>query len=282
MARPHRTLRRIATTAVATVSLVGAMVAGTAGSASASTTIPTTCSGVMHRVAYGHLYEYVYRGMRIQGRDLGALTFGTGSHAPTTLTLAQQTDTTDVYFAVLDDGSLWRVDYDGATLSTTVVAARGWSGVRHITASPTGTRLYALTTNGGLYRYSISTAGQLRGLGAIATTGWGTTKFLSPSAPDATYDSMVGVSTAGAVRQYLVNRSSGATVGRVLVASGWSGMRHVSIGACAEPSPSAPIMGVTNANEVYGYLDRNAYDLNGSDIRGVGRLGRGFSGLMAD
>ncbi|NYG07034.1 hypothetical protein BJ986_001521 [Phycicoccus badiiscoriae] len=293
----HRArLRHTTLAAVAAVSLTGALVAATEGAAAAAptaapaavsattaTTIPTTCSGLTNRIVDGQLSRYVYRGQKFTRYPIGALSFGGTVETPQAFALAQETSSQDVYFAVRTNGSLWKVTYNG-TLTATQVAASGWAGIRHLAASPTGTRLYALTTSGGLYRYSISSTGALRGLGAIATTGWSGIGFISPTAPDSTFDSFVGVNkSSGALVQYLVNRSTGATTGKVLKASGWAGMKHVTVGACTgAQANSAPVIGFLDNGDAYGYFDPNAYDLNGSDLRAVGKIGSGFSGLLVD
>lgn len=293
-------LRQTTLAAAAALSLTGALVATASGTATAApaaaapavtaattattvTTIPTTCAGLTHRISNGQLSRYVYRGQRFTRYDLGALSFGGSIETPQAFALAQETDTQDVYFAVRTNGSLWKVTYDG-TLTATQVAASGWGGIRHITASPTGTRLYALTTSGGLYRYSISSTGVLRGLGAIATTGWSSIGFISSTAPDSTYDTFIGVSkTSGALVQYVVERSSGKIFGKTLKASGWAGMKHVTVGSCTgAQANSAPMVGFLTNGDAYGYYDPNAYDLNGADLRAVGHIGFGFTGLMVD
>ena len=290
-------LRQTTLAAAAALSLTGALVATVSGTATAApaasapavaaattaTTIPTTCAGLTHRIVDGQLYRYVYRGQRFSAYNFGALNFGGTVETPKAFALAQETDTSDVYFAIRTNGSLWKVTFDG-TLHTTQVAASGWAGIRHLTASPTGTRLYALTTTGGLYRYSISSTGALRSLGAIRTSGWNGIGFISSSSPDATSDTFVGVNTAsGALLQYVVNRSSGAIFGRTLKASGWGGMKHVTVGGCSgAQADSAPIVGFTKAGQAFGYFDTNAFDLNGADIRGTGQMGSGFSGLLVD
>lgn len=296
----HRArLRHTTLAAFAAVSLTGALAAATAGAAAAAptaapaavtattattaTTIPTTCSGLTNRIVDGQLSRYVYRGQKFTRYPIGTLSFGGTVETPQAFALAQETSTQDVYFAVRTNGSLWKVTYNG-TLTTTQVAASGWAGIRHLTASPAGTRLYALTTSGGLYRYSISSTGALRGLGAIATSGWSAIGFISSTAPDSTYDSFVGVNkSSGALAQYLVNRSTGEIFGHVLKASGWAGMKNVSVGSCSgAQSNSAPLIGFLDNGDAYGYFDPNAFDLNGADIRAVGKIGSGFSGMVVD
>ncbi|WP_406832583.1 hypothetical protein ABEG17_07115 [Pedococcus sp. KACC 23699] len=285
MARPYRHILRRGSAAVAALAVSVGLMGATASVASASTTtatIPTSCAGVMHRLAGGHLYQYTYRGTQFSTLDLGTVAFAGTTATVTTFTMIQQTDTEDVYLAVLTDGSLWRMAYNGTSLATSSVSPRGWGSVRHLTASLTGTRLYALTTTGGLYRYSLNSAGRPTSLGAIATTGWGGIKFLSPASPDGTFDSFVGVASSGALREYLVNRSTGSTRGSTLSASGWGGMKHISVGSCGTNSSAAPLIGILTTGDAYGYYDANAFDLNGSDISGVGKLGHGFTGLLAD
>jgi len=289
-------LRQTSLAAVAALSLTGSLVAATGGAATAApsaapaattattaTTIPTTCAGLTHRIVNGELSRYVYRGQRFTRYPIGTLSFGGSVETPQAFALAQETDTQDVYFAVRTNGSLWKVTYNG-TLTTTQVAASGWGGIRHITASPTGTRLYALTTGGGLYRYSISSTGVLRGLGATATTGWTNIGFISSTAPDSTHDSFMGVNkVSGALVQYVVERSTGKIFGKTLKASGWAGMKHLSIGSCTgAQANSAPIIGFLTNGDAYGYYDPNAFDLNGADLRAVGKIGAGFSGKLVD
>lgn len=297
-------LRRTSLAGVAALSLTGAVVATMAGSASAApigpaaprahavtsvgsataaTMIPTTCAGLTHRIADGQLSRYVYRGQRFTRYPVGALSFGGTVETPQAFALAQQTDAADVYFAVRTDGSLWKVTYNGA-ITTSLVSASGWGGVRHITASATGTRLYALTTSGGLYRYSISSAGVLRSLGAIAPSGWAGVAFISSASSDNTYDSFVGIgTTSGALVQYLTNRSTGEIFGKTLKASGWASITHLSVGGCTgAQANSAPIIGFLANGDAYGYFDPNAYDLNGADLRAVGKIGFGFTGMMVD
>ena len=290
-------LRQHTLAAAAAISLTGALVATVSGTATAApaasapavaaattvTAIPTTCAGLTHRIIDGHLYRYVYRGQRFTALDFGTLNFGGTVETPQAFALAQETDTADVYFAVRTNGSLWKVTYNG-TLTTTQVSPSGWAGIRHLTASPTGTRLYALTTSGGLYRYSITAGGIVRGLGPIATRSWGAIGFISSSAPDATSDTFIAVNkVSGALVQYVVNRSNGNIFGRTLKASGWAGMKHVSVGGCTgAQANSAPLVGFTTGGQAYGYFDPNAFDLNGADIRGTGQMGAGFSGLLVD
>lgn len=246
-------------------------------------TIPTTCTGVTYRTDAGsNFYAYDYVGQRFYKQLIGQLSFGGVVETPKTMAFATGTDSAEIFLAVRNNGSLWRVVRDaGGGVLTSQISASGWGGVRHITGSWTGTRLYALTTSGGLYRYSLTADGTPRSLGAIATTGWSSIKFLTATAPDSTYDTVIGVSTAGALRQYVINRSSGATFGGNLKASGWGQITHLSVGTCAS-SQAAPIVAIHSSGAAYGYYDANAYDLRGSDISGVGQIGAGFTGLMND
>ena len=124
----------------------------------------------------------------------------------------------------------------------------------------------------------------LRGLGAIATTGWGGIGFISAAASDSTYDAFVGINgTSGALVQYLTNRSTGAIFGKTLKASGWGAIKHLTVGSCTgAQADSAPMVGSLANGDAYGYYDPNAYDLNGADLRAVGKIGAGFTGLLAD
>ena len=253
-----------------------------AGARTATVTIPTTCAGLMHRTVDGRVDRYVYRGSRFTRTTLGELVFDNGTETPQAFALVAQTAEYDVFFAVRANGSLWRVVWDGSGLYSEQVSARGWGGVRHLTASPTGTMLYALTTSGGLYRYSVTPALTVKSLGAIATSGWSGVRFLSALPADDTYDAFVGVfSTTGGVSQYLVERSSGRTTSSKWFTSGWSTIRHLSVGSCAN-SPGASLIGINTSNNAFGYYDSNIFDGSAANLRSAGQVGSGFSGLLTD
>ncbi|EAP98379.1 hypothetical protein JNB_15483 [Janibacter sp. HTCC2649] len=253
-----------------------------AGARTSDVAIPTTCAGIVHRTVNGNLDRYIYRGERFTRVPLGTLSFDGVVQTPKTLALAVQTEEFDVFFAILNDGSLWRVTGDNSGLHSEQLSARGWGGVRHITASPTGTRLYALTNDGGLYRYAITSALGIKSMGALATSGWGAVKFLSPLPADNTYDAFVGViSTTGGVNEYLTDRAAGTVSSTRLFASGWGTMRHLSVGSCSD-SLAVPIIGFNSSNNAYAYYDTNVFNSSGADWRSAGQVGSGFSGLLSD
>lgn len=252
-----------------------------AGARTALAPLPP-CQGELLRTIDGTLSRYLYTGDKFRQDMIGTLFFGNRVETPKTLALVKRYEEELVFMAVLNDGSLWRINWNLVQVTTTKLTTGGWSGIRSIAGSPAGTRVYALTNNGGLYRYEVTSALTLRGLGPIATTGWGSVKFLSPMQGDLTRDALVGViSTTGGLSKYVIERSTGKANSGRLFNSGWGGIRYISVGNCEE-SQAAIMIGIHTNNNSYGYFDANSYNFSGADIRTSGQNGWGFSGLISD
>ena len=120
-----------------------------------------------------------------------------------------------------------------------------------------------------------------RGLGAVATSGWGGVEFLSNSRSNVVFDLVVGVSSAGSLRHYAINRSTGAVTGGGLTPSGWGQITHLSVGPCLS-GPGAMVVGIHSSGRLYGYYDANASDFSAADLTGLGPIGVGFTGRVFD
>lgn len=287
-ARPGPT----APAASATTDARGAAAApsATTTSTAAATAVPSTCGALFHRVNDGRLYWATLRGQRMRAGAYGDAFTGLAPKAMTFVRVYEEGDRlVEQYLAVMENGALWNVRNEfgpGGWTGTypEQIAASGWSAVRELVVSDSG-YVYGLTTTGGLYRYTLSTSGVVRGAGAVATSGWSGVKTLSYAAGGtfrgAEVDGLLGISTTGALVEYVVRLQDRVARGFVLRSSGWGGMAFATSGGC-ETGLGRPIVGVTPGGQAYAFYDRNGYDLSGADIRGTGQVGRGFSGLLFD
>ena len=159
------------------------------------------------------------------------------------------------------------------------------SSIRSMVAS--GPYLYGLTTGGGLKRYTVTKDYGVVGAGTIATTGWSRVRSLAYGGwwdlgKGKAAEDLVGLTSTGAVKAYLVPRDNPRAVkGRTLVSGGWGMFGHLAVGECAT-GQSRTLAGVKPNGEVFAYLDVDANDQKGNDIRGAGRVATGWTGLVAD
>lgn len=171
-----------------------------------------------------------------------------------------------------------------ATLADTAIG-HGWQDVRTFVAA--GPHLYALTTGGGLTRYDLSSTVTVSRRVVMAKRGWGAVKSLGYGGwwmlkNGRAADDVIGVSTSGRLSAYVMPRHAPTRVtSRPLAVKGWAAFSHVSAGQCLLGA-SRPIVGVKPDGSVYAYLDANANDQDGSDIRLVGRVATGWTGRVAD
>ncbi|HMM97349.1 hypothetical protein [Phycicoccus sp.] len=251
--------------------------------------IPADCGVIFHRATAGALYYGTVVGGRAGAGTVGALTFGSSTETPVAMAYVRTLSTapqSEQYIATLADGSLWEVLAPLASdaVTTRMISTGGWGAMRELVTGDSS-YIYGLTTSGGLYRYTLSTGGVIRSAGSIATGGWGGVRSLTWAGGGTFYggkvDSLVALSASGALMEYLIRTDTRAPRGFVLRSSGWGGFQRISVGACTKSS-SRPISGVTPLGDLYAYLDTNGFNLTGSDIRGAGKVGHGFVGLLFD
>lgn len=162
---------------------------------------------------------------------------------------------------------------------------RGWGSVRVMVA--TGPYLYGVTTLGGLRRYAISRTFEVSGAGTIATSGWSGVTSLAyggwwrVGARDAAED-IVALTRSGAVKAYMIPRATPKQfTQRTLIARGWGMFSHLAAGEC-QTGKARTLAALKPDGQVYAYLDANADDQSGKDIRWAGRAATGWTGLASD
>ena len=189
-----------------------------------------------------------------------------------------------VFWAIREDGGLYRITVSGGAGGVRVAADRvatGWGGIRVLAAgSPTGdtgvTYLYGLTTNGGLKRYVTSADGrQLRSAHTIATHGWAEVRTLSfdrvrltgPGARPREADVMLATTGSGRLAEFSFPRTTHLLWTRtVLRTSTWQVFAAVNSGYCDSDQPSRAIVAVKPDGAAYLYVDQNGNDGWGGDI----------------
>lgn len=176
------------------------------------------------------------------------------------------------------------------TTSTVTRIGTGWGDVRLLVSSYP--YVYGVNDAGALKRYQMTKSWGITSAGTIRKSGW--TQVVSLSRGDlwnlgknargqTRYgDDIVGVLSTGAVRAYLIPRDSyQALAVFTLVKKGWGSYAHLSVGSC-DTGKSRPLVAITKDGQAQAYLDVNGDDQRGTDIRWVGVLGRGWTGLFAD
>ncbi len=176
------------------------------------------------------------------------------------------------------------------TTSTVTRIGTGWGDVRLLVSSYP--YVYGVNDAGALKRYQMTKAWGITSAGTIRRSGW--TQVVSLSRGDlwnlgknargqTRYgDDIVGVLSTGAVRAYLIPRDTYQSLAVfTLVNRGWGNYAHLSVGSC-DSGKSRPLVAITKDGQAQTYLDVNGDDQRGTDIRWVGVLGRGWTGLFAD
>lgn len=176
------------------------------------------------------------------------------------------------------------------TTSTVARIGTGWGDVRLLVSSYP--YVYGVNDAGALKRYQVTKSWSITSAGIIRKSGW--TQVVSLSRGDlwnigknargqTRYgDDIVGVLSTGAVRAYLIPRDTYQSLAAfTLVQKGWGGYAHLSVGSC-DSGKARPLVAITKDGQAQAYLDVNGDDQRGGDIRWVGVLGRGWTGLFAD
>ncbi|MBK7722191.1 MAG: hypothetical protein IPI32_08210 [Austwickia sp.] len=176
------------------------------------------------------------------------------------------------------------------TTSAVTVIGSGWGDVRLLVSSYP--YVYGVNDAGALKRYQMTTTWGIASAGTVRKSGWNQIVSLSrgdlwnlgKDAKGRTRygDDIVGVMSTGAVRAYLIPRDTYQSLAVfTLIPKGWGDYAHVSVGSC-DTGKSRPIVAVKKDGQVQAYLDVNGDDQRGTDIRWVGTLTRGWTGLLAD
>lgn len=201
--------------------------------------------------------------------------------------LATSTDG-GLYLITLQD----RLDANKKQLTTSTVTriGMGWGDVRLLVSSYP--YVYGVNDAGALKRYEMTKSWTITSAGTIRKSGW--TQVTSLSRGDlwnlgkdakgrTRYgDDIVGLMSTGAVRAYLIPRDTYQSLAVfTLVSRGWGSYAHLSIGSC-DTGKARPLVAVTKDGVAQAYLDRNGDDQRGSDIRWVGVVDKGWTGLLAD
>lgn len=191
------------------------------------------------------------------------------------------------YYAIAPDGNLWLigVNHDGSLVQKKVNST--WGGVRSITAVPAisgtpGANLFALTTAGGLNRYTIP-AGPTAPTGTtvISSSGWQNIKTLSYShsvilpSQDAG-DVFIATAKDGRLIEYTFPRKTPAKwTSKVVAASSWQNITSMAIGSCLGDAQAW--IGTLSNGDAYLYYDKNSATPLQSDLAGLGRIATGWT-----
>lgn len=176
------------------------------------------------------------------------------------------------------------------TTSTVARIGVGWGGVRLLVSSYP--YVYGVNDAGALKRYQMTRSWGIVSAGTVRASGWAQVTSLSRgdlwnlgrnARGQTRYgDDIVGVLSTGALRAYLIPRDNYQSIAAfTLVSRGWGGFAHMSVGSC-DAGSSRPLVAITKDGQAHAYLDRNGDDQRGTDIRWVGMLDRGWTGLLAD
>ncbi|MGL5911926.1 MAG: hypothetical protein ACRCZP_18120 [Phycicoccus sp.] len=248
------------------------------------------CSADFSWASGESLYDLRFRQDTVLFDRIGSFSFGPPAEPPQpprTMAWVWRYDFRDQYLAIPRDGSLWQVIVDRSDptrtkLSKKRLAERGWSGVRQIVGTLNGSYFYALTTSGGLDRYSVTKTGVVRRLSAVATSGWANVRSLTSinGGFNPEFDEYLGLTASGGLSKYEISTSGGLLRIVPLQARGWSGFTRIVAGGCDVDSPSRAILGITPRGRVFAYYDTDRFDDRGDDIGPAGQVGRGFAGLV--
>lgn len=281
----RRSSRRLGLTLAAVASLTGAAVFSATPSTAGTTSVimPQSCSNTMYHFTADGTFTantYVNSGhMSIEPR--GRLSYGGSLEQPKSYTdIGHSAGPYGEYrgwLSLRKNGELWRHAYSQDGFTGTMISSR-WSGITRIVGVDNGI-LYAVTSTGGLnsYRFDGTT---VRSVGVIGTKGWTTLKSIGGYARSDGLDSLVAVTAAGELVDYVI-APSGAT--KASYATNWKvGISQVSVGEC-DDTPGRAIF-VVIGGVMYAYYDRNA--LGGTagsvqDLRYAGRIGAGWVGLLS-
>lgn len=201
--------------------------------------------------------------------------------------------TIDRFFAVHPSGDLRRLAITerpktGGGFSVSLDEAtvgRGWGAMRTMVSS--GPYLYGITTGGALNRYSVTPTYGVTAAGTVSTKGWGGIRSLGyggwwtmPGGKRA--EDLVALTRTGEVKAYVVPRDKpSALTAHTLKAGGWGMFTHLAVGEC-KTGKGRVLAGVKANGDVHAYLDTNADDQSGADIKAGPRVARGWTGLVAD
>jgi hypothetical protein len=271
----------------ATVSVAPADAVGVASTPSA--VVPSTCGVALHRIDRGVLSRIVVVGQTFSQKTLGTFRRGGIPEQPVALAFTGQSPTNpnvSYFHAATRDGRLWRLTQTegSSTIGISQVWPSGFAGAKSMVMGASG-QLYVVYTTGTFARYRLDSAGRIVGaalVGAAPTwkfarsLGWmsGGTFRGAPS------DSLLVVTEAGNLNQYIVSLSTGRVSGFNL-RSGWSAYAHLTSGGC-DTGRGAPIFGVTKSANGYLWYDRDITNLTGSDLGPIGLKATGLTGLVVD
>ncbi|MGL5818512.1 MAG: hypothetical protein ACRCYR_13170 [Phycicoccus sp.] len=267
---------------------------GPAAAGRAATTSPgiaPNCFADFNWASGESLYDLRFRQDVVLFDRIGSFSFGPPAEPPQpprTMTWVWRYNDRDQYLAIPRDGSLWQVVVDRsdptrAKLSKKRLAERGWSGVRQIVGTLNLNHFYALTTSGGLDRYSVTEAGVVRRLGAVATSGWSDVRFLAPIDwfnPEV--DQYLGLTASGGLSRYVITIGGGLSRTVPLQTSGWGKFSRIVTGRCdRDHELGLAILGATPGGRIFAHYDPDGFDDRGDDISPAGQVGRGFTGLIS-
>ncbi len=314
MARTRSGLAAALTTLVAltAVSLLGALTSGTAaatvrpeGHALTSMTsrraapMPKDCGVLTTMVTDRALQFGIVDGSQSQSVAAG-LTLDFEPRAATfVVSSSNRGITLRRLLATATDGGLYLITLQDrlnattkkqVTTSTTTRIGSGWGDVRLLVSSYP--YVYGVNDAGALKRYRVTPSWGITSAGTIRASGW--TQVISLSRGDlwnlgknvrgqTRYgDDIVGILSTGALRAYLIPRDTYQSLATFTLApKGWGDYAHLSVGTC-DSGKARPFVAVTKDGQVHAYLDRNGDDQRGDDIRWVGVVNRGWTGLIAD
>lgn len=287
-ARPIRArLRRLALSTLA----VAALVAPVSGAASAAAPAPTqrvvmppSCSHTMFHFlpdANHTSYTYVNSGT-IFTEPQGKFSYAGSLEQPKSFTLVSYPGPTPQpygsyrgFISLRKNGELWH--HRGLDGSTKRLSS-SWGGITRIVGTDGG-MIYGVTTAGALNAYYYDGL-TIRSRGTIGTKGWTTLKSISGYGRADGKDSLVAVTAAGELVDYVVEPSG---LIRASAPTQWrAGVSQVSVGAC-DDTPGRPLF-VVIGSTMYAYYDRNALGTTATslqDISSVGRIGGGWTGLLS-
>lgn len=191
------------------------------------------------------------------------------------------------FYAVAPDGNLWILGIDIDTVVKKKLNST-WGVIRNMTAVPaisgtTGAYLYALTTSGGLNRYTMP-AGPSTPTGTIvvSTSGWQNIKPLAYSTtiglPNNDWaDVMVATVTDGRLIEYTIPRKTPTKwASKIVSPSSWQNITSMAIGGCAG-SDANVFIGTLSNGDAYLYSDKNRNTPIKSDVSGLGRIATGWT-----
>jgi len=172
-----------------------------------------------------------------------------------------------VRWAKLVDGT-WRI-----TSKTVTQHTNGFAGTRILAyAYP---YLYRVAGN-SLYRYTISSTGELTARVKLPGTAWDTVNTLTfqrNGGSSATVDVLIGTKANGELKEWRINKATPTQISsKVLKPSGWAAINTLSTGPCSAHPNGRALVGITKTGKVSVHFDAKATDGLGTDIKG-GSLG---------